>query len=602
MEYESGGLTGGLARGLTAGLSLGFNIHHQQFEEAQQQATAGREQQRLGLETQKTTAEVKKNEQERAKVAHDALKEEGDSLRNQAVTTSRAWLAANPGKTMRDLPSELLQPITQRLKDNYTQRQQVAHVLYGDQLKGDYNEAKATLDDLANGKTQLNDVEPNVLHRALSISVGQSITDFLRDDGEKSEPEKHADEVIAGVQNNDGPRVLGHIVNLWPGRMQAGLGAVSDDGSTITAKEPARIIPHPKDPTHAYVALNVTHTAPDGETVGTRMAPMTTDGSSDPDDSPLAVPIANALDRAYRVKALAHAVNVPEVKKKLEKADSNYFQNEFIPAFSAVGGTWSALNGQRTAHFERAGRDLIYTLTDEQGNIVKHERIKGTAGSGLAGGIEAIQERADQGLITDDEAQAEIQTLIASRGRGAGGGGAVVTKDAVQAAKDQFLNDQDVRHDLKADAYIAADGNPVDEQTRRSIDKGVADIESKAAALRAKKQTPTAEDLYQKPGKAAPGTPKSGDVRKDPGTGEVRRWTGKGDWKDASTWEVVTPGKKQEAKAAAAKPVPVSSPPTKAAAAPTTPAKPTTPAAAPKATALQGPKKSEDKTEKKVGT
>lgn len=165
--------------------------------------------------------------------------------------------------------------------------------------------------DLSSGSKQVEDIPGDQLGNAFVTTFGHSLPELIDSPNSPSPVSAAVAQFHQAIQSGDTKAALGPINVLLKPEIDHGVGQKLDNGDTIVDKKISQILPHPDDPTHAVIGLDVTAQKPDGSTY-TYHAPLTQNRSGDPNDPVLNFSITKGLDRISKLAELTATVNDPQ--------------------------------------------------------------------------------------------------------------------------------------------------------------------------------------------------------------------------------------------------------------------------------------------------
>lgn len=416
------------AVGLDSGLRLGMGMRAQQNNEAQVKRQNMLQDDQLGLQRE----QLARVEDDRALAAID-----------QSIADLRAEGEGFAAQYGVNVPQEVAGPFKQRQEALSSQRNTLLRKRYEPIVQAAEQRAKDTAMALQSGRVQIDAVPPADLYDAIVVQTGRDPSDLIGTGGQPSRVATAVNDVMDGLEfKNDGAVLRGANVLFEP-ELKVGLGEDSPYGGKIVGKQIVKFIPHPTDPSKVLPVLKVyvsngraapnaapaEEGAPPGAT-GYYLAPVTQHRSSDPNDPPLALDLAQALDRAAQLQTLSTSLSHPAVAAKIEAGKKERGGNsDFLTAFYALRGKMPT----KTVEYKsvKPGEKLvgIDTMTGRPTGDTIEGAPKKDKPTGLAANIAAVQDYAEENGISEAEAAIELQArgLLrppkgAGKGSGAGGG------------------------------------------------------------------------------------------------------------------------------------------------------------------------------------
>lgn len=416
------------AVGLDSGLRLGMGMRAQQNNEEQTRRNNIVEDEKLGLLRQQNT----RVEDDRALAAID-----------QSIADLRAEGEGFAAQYGINVPQEVAGPFKQRQEALSSQRNTMLRKRYEPIVQAAEQRAKDTAMALQSGRVQIDAVPPADLYDAIVVQTGRDPSDLIGTGGQPSRVATAVNDVMDGLEfKNDGAVLRGANVLFEP-ELKVGVGEESPYGGKIVGKQIVKFIPHPNDPSKVLPVLKVyvsngraapnaapaEEGAPPGAT-GYYLAPVTQHRSSDPNDPPLPLDLAQALDRAAQLQTLSTSLSHPAVAAKIEAGKKERGGNsDFLTAFYALRGKMPAKSVEYKSVKPNERLVGIDTMTGRPtGDTIEGEPKKDKP-TGLAANIAAVQDYAEENGISEAEAAIELQArgLLrppkgSGKGSGAGGG------------------------------------------------------------------------------------------------------------------------------------------------------------------------------------
>lgn len=424
----------GLAAGLAAGLNTGYNIARQ----AQQDELA--EKQRAEDQVYKARADERadaasKRENERLELMRQTERRQQERLdeteRQQRTTQAAALLEKSNADILARSRARTGagMPVDPGDAEEYGQNQAALRRIRQDALN--------FFSRVSAGTASIDDVSPGDLYMNFTAATGMTPEELKG-------MTKHIDDVQAGLKNGNEGLVVEAVNGLMTPQLRRGVGSESPYGGTIVAKEIVRLDPardaagrdHPNR-FMPRVRVYVNHPDMQGPRLengatGWYDAPMTRNGSADPDDQVVAIDINKAMDWMGNLGVLANGVQGEQVAARLEQgkrekgADAKRYLDDLI-AMSRPTKKNTTVD-----KVDLGDRQMLITR-DETGKEVSREEIKKGAvprilaphGGGAGGATEPT--------INDDTLTAMAEQYLAgdksvfqNLGRGAQGAANVV--------------------------------------------------------------------------------------------------------------------------------------------------------------------------------
>lgn len=440
-------MAGGLAAGLARGLSTGYGMARDAYQDEQTQKrqavedvykaraderadeASKRENERLDLmRTTEQRQQQRLDEAERRQRTQDAaaLLEKGnaDILARSRARTG-AGLPVDPGDA-----------------EEYGRNQAALQRIRQDALNF-FSRVQAGTEDI-------NKVPPGDLYMNFTAATGMKPEEL-------AEMPKHINDIQAGLQTGNQGLVVQATNGLMGPQLRRGIGGESPYGGVIVRKEiigldPAIDANGQPHPNRFIPRLRVYVDHPDMQ--GARMengatgyydAPMTKNGSADPEDTVVAIDIAKAMNYMGNMGVLANAVTNPAVAERLAQGakEKGTDAQKYIDDLTALSRpTKKTIT---TEQVDLGDRKLLIQR-DETGKEVSREEMRkgavprilaprGGAGAGGAGeptiDDETLTAMAEQYLAGD-------KSVFQNLGRGAQGATNVVAlrKRVAEVAKE----------------------------------------------------------------------------------------------------------------------------------------------------------------------
>lgn len=440
-------MAGGLAAGLARGLSTGYGMARDAYQDEQTQKrqavedvykaraderadeASKRENERLELmRTTEQRQQQRLDEGERRQRTQDAaaLLEKGnaDILARSRARTG-AGLPVDPGDA-----------------EEYGRNQAALQRIRQDALNF-FSRVQAGTEDI-------NKVSPGDLYMNFTAATGMKPEEL-------AEMPKHINDIQAGLQTGNQGLVVQATNGLMGPQLRRGIGGESPYGGVIVRKEiigldPAIDANGQPHPNRFIPRLRVYVDHPDMQ--GARMengatgyydAPMTKNGSADPEDTVVAIDIAKAMDYMGNMGVLANAVTNPAVAQRLAQGakEKGTDAQKYIDDLTALSRPTKRVT---TTDKVDLGDRVVQITRDETGKEVSREELRKGAvprvfappRAGGAGGAgeptlddETLTAMAEQYLAGD-------KSVFQNLGRGAQGAANVVAlrKRVAEVAKE----------------------------------------------------------------------------------------------------------------------------------------------------------------------
>lgn len=484
-------MAGGLAAGIARGLSTGYGMARDAYQDEQTQKrqavedvykarsderadqAAKRENERLELMRQTETRQQQRldesERQQRVTQAATLLEKGNADILARARARTGAGMPVDPGDAA-----------------EYGQNQAALQRIRQDALNF-FSRVQAGTEDI-------NKASPGDLYMNFTAATGMKPEEL-------AEMPKHINDIQAGLQTGNQGLVVQATNGLMGPQLRRGVGGESPYGGTIVRKEiigldpaidangqphPNRFIPR--------IRVYVDHpNAPgpkmDNGATGYYDAPMTKNGSADPNDTVVAIDIAKAMDYMGNMGVLANAVTNPAVAEKLAKGaqEKGSDAQKYIDDLTALSRPTKRVT--TTDKVDLGDRTVMITR-DETGKEVSREEMRKGAvprvfappRAGGAGGPtgeptindETLTAMAEQYLAGD-------KSVFQNLGRGAQGAANVVAlrQRVTEVAKEAGMTPDQI---ALAQAEFMGQGAAQRSLGTRSANFGLAEKEAYAMA------------------------------------------------------------------------------------------------------------------------
>lgn len=413
------------AQGLETG--FGMALRGQQLEDQQKERDRLAQQQ----EADRATAADERSYQRGRQAKADARLARADT-RQQALDEltlldkEKADLAAE-GQALwaqhggfDKVPEPVRAGYAQRVAELNNRRAAARDAFYRPSVEKQKKEVAEKWARVQSGQMSIDDMSDDDLHKALTIQTGRPLTDFMRPkDGGASPIEQAGLDLEAGMQAGNMDLVLKAANVLFKPELSAGVGTEGRDGNEIVGKRIVKIVPHPQDPGQFVPLVEVTVKRHDGA-MGKYLAPVTEDRSvyaTNESAMPKSISIKDALDRVGQLQTVAAAVNSPDIRKRLDRAEAGPGAKEsgdFLNALGSIGVT--PPKKQITRERVDLGDRVEERTVDASGNVVDTKVLRkgaapkaaepdqvGAANRHFEAGLQQALARGD---ITAEEARA----------------------------------------------------------------------------------------------------------------------------------------------------------------------------------------------------
>lgn len=242
------------------------------------------------------------------------------------------------------------------------------------------DEAHQTLSALKDDPGALDAMPAQQLGDAVSYAYGHPITDFIDRDGQLSPIGRDVAAVNEAFRTGNMSGLVQPINGLLRPEIEHGTGQQLANGDTIVRKQVSRILPHPDDPNHVLVGLNITAQKPDGSTYNYE-APMTK-GRDGIGDDVLNVNVPKVIDRLHAYMQLHDALNAdPSIAQKADewaKAGGVDQWAQYRRDYILLGGNPRDLDKKQSTKDTDLGGYVERQTLDENGKVIKTEQLQKT--------------------------------------------------------------------------------------------------------------------------------------------------------------------------------------------------------------------------------
>jgi hypothetical protein len=317
------------------------------------------------------------------------------------------------------VPEDVRGQYSSRVRDARARRQAARREFYEPDVTERKRAAAETWSRIQAGQKSIDDLSDDELYETLTVQTRRPMSDFLRPkEGGPSPIEQAGLDLEAGMETGNMDLTLRAANVLLKPELATGIGTEGPDGNEIVDKRIVELVPHPQDPTQFVPIVEVTVKRDDGAT-GKYRAPISEGRgvyANDPGAMPKTLTIQAALERVGQLQTLAAAVNRPELRKRLDKAEAGPGKagaDEFLSALGSLGVTPPKKQISR----ERVdlGDRVLERELDASGNILKETPLrKGMAPQRAPGPTEGdrdaqrfergLREGLAAGTITEAEA------------------------------------------------------------------------------------------------------------------------------------------------------------------------------------------------------
>lgn len=341
------------------------------------------------------------------------------------------------------------------------------------------------------GTEDINKASPGDLYMNFTAATGMKPEEL-------AEMPKHINDIQAGLQTGNQGLVVQATNGLMAPQLRRGVGAESPYGGTIVRKEIIGLDPaidaNGKEHPNRFIPrlrVYVDHPAAPGPKMdngatGYYDAPMTKNGSADPNDTVVAIDIAKAMDYMGNMGVLANAVTNPAVAERLAQGakEKGTDAQKYIDDLTALSRPTKKVTS--TDKVDLGDRTLMITR-DETGKEISREELRKGAAPRLfaparAGGAAGEPTLDDETLTSMAEQYlAGDKSVFQNLGRGAQGAANVVAlrQRVTRVAKEAGMSPDQV---ALAQAEFTGMGAAQRSLGARSANFGLAEKEAYAMA------------------------------------------------------------------------------------------------------------------------
>ena len=253
-------------------------------------------------------------------------------------------------------------------------------------------------------------VDPAKFYRSFSLATGMTPKDVMT-------AAEGARTVQQGFEQGDKRAMLQGVNQLVAKDLQRGVGTQSPHGGVITGKEIVDLVPvkdangveHP-DKVFPVLRVYVAHPGINGPVMengatGYYDAPLTQNGTSDPNDPPKALSLDHAFDYMGKVGAMAELLQHQDLAAKLaqgEKEVGAQTQSD-VSAMNAVGtyALQTAAKGAEAQYYQlQFARLARGEITQDQFDKLLNVRGKVATSADTAARVEGADARADKRIAS----------------------------------------------------------------------------------------------------------------------------------------------------------------------------------------------------------
>lgn len=344
---------GAAAQGIESGLGMGLRLFDQQEQirsrqQREQEHATDRQERRADRDLQNQRA-LKQDErlaaQDARLVKHDERQQWKDQLGlidseiGGIKTEGEGYIKQYGG--FDKIPPELRDDWVARARTKRGERNSIRSKFFQPSVLDQKKQAAETWSRITAGQLSVDDIKDPELVQTLTVQTRRDMKDFLDGpDGKPGPIRQAAMDFEAGLKTGNQDLVLKGANVLFAPELKTGIGQDGPDGNEIIGKEIVQLVPHPQDPSKVVPLLKVTVRRDDGA-IGSYIAPVTENRSSDPNDNIRTVDMSSGFDRVGQLTTLVEAVNRPDVRKRVEAGlkEAGDGPQQFLQQLYGIGGT-----------------------------------------------------------------------------------------------------------------------------------------------------------------------------------------------------------------------------------------------------------------------
>jgi hypothetical protein len=325
-----------------------------------QNARADRTEKRQGAQDARQRSQDQLNILERE---IDILKSQGESY----LKTYGSW---------DKIPPELRDDFTKSVRTKRGERNTVRSQFFQPSVEEQRKTAAESWSRIQAGQMSVDDLSDGDLTKTLTVQTRRDLGDFLDGpDGQPSIVRQATMDFEAGMQTGNQDLLIKGINVLLAPELKTGIGQDGPDGNEIVGKEIVQLVPHPEDPSRVVPIVKVTVRRDDGA-VGSYMAPITENRSSDPNDNVRSISLKEGFERVGQLMTLNSAINRPDLKKRVTAGQkvAGKENAEFLQQFYGIGGAMPQRKVERKT-VNLGGVMLDRVVDKDTGEIVEETRL-----------------------------------------------------------------------------------------------------------------------------------------------------------------------------------------------------------------------------------
>ncbi len=392
------------AQGIESGFGLGLRMQDQQERTRRTQRDEQRQDEDRGLMLEERADQRARLAKQDERVAAQDKRVAGQDARQQRLDQMKLLdddlgLLKSEGENLLKqyggydkIPAELRDDYTQRTRTKRGERNTLRGEFFQPSVQDAKKDAAEKWSRIQAGQMSVDDLSDDDLVKTLTVQTRRNLNDFLEGpEGQPSVVRQGALDFEAGVETGNQDLMLKGINVLLAPELETGIGQDGPDGNEIVAKEIVELVPHPEDPSRVVPIVKVTVRRDDGA-VGSYMAPITENRSSDPNDNVKTISLEEGFERVGQLTTLGAALNRPDARKRIEAGQKKAGgqADEFLQQLYGIGGTMPKRKVKRE-NVNLGGTMLVRTSDAESGEIIGEERMPVTAkpkarGEGDGGG------------------------------------------------------------------------------------------------------------------------------------------------------------------------------------------------------------------------
>lgn len=274
------------------------------------------------------------------------------------------------------VPEDVRGDYTTRVRTARERRAAARRSFYEPDIAEQQRDAAEKWSRIQVGQLSVDDLSDDDLVRTLTVQTRRDLADFIDGpDGTPSPIRQAGLDLQAGLETDNLDLTLKAANVLLAPELRTGVGAPGRDGNEIVSKEIVNLVPHPEDPGQMVPIVKVTLRREDGA-MGSYVAPITENRSSDPDDNVKTISMQDAFDRVGQLTTLSEALNRPDMRKRIEAGGKagKAGGDEFLRALSSIGVKPPQKQVSRST--VDLGDRVLERETDAAGNVIGERELR----------------------------------------------------------------------------------------------------------------------------------------------------------------------------------------------------------------------------------